>query len=172
MRRQLLSASTHPSAETPPSDTHTHTPAHFPLLSIISIWCEQPVCVVLISSNKSVIIAVLSPLPPPPLLLTLLPSPAAVFPFVQRASVLRGAHALLRRRDRLCARLPALSQDCVSGPQGKQEERRERGGEGGWVVGGHRLERSDFGRKLFCTYNARAHTYKVSLPQFCSSDVP
>lgn len=133
MRRQLLSV------PTLLRDTPTHSPSHTqpdspsPLLSIISIWCGQPVCVVLISSNKSVIIAVpsllsLPPfLPPPPSLSPplifplILPSPAAVFPFVQRAGVLGGAHALLRSRDRFGARLPALSQDCVPGPQGKQE---------------------------------------------------
>lgn len=54
-----------PSSETPPTQPlstctpHTHTPCSpSPPLSIISIWCGQPVCVVLISSNKSVIIAV------------------------------------------------------------------------------------------------------------------
>lgn len=56
-----------PSCEMPPPP-HQHTHKHIQALSIISIWCGQPVCVVLISSNKSVIIAVLSLLPPPPLL--------------------------------------------------------------------------------------------------------
>lgn len=59
MRRQLLSAPNPPSSETPPhSPSHTQPNSPSPLLSIISIWCGQPVCVVLISSNKSVIIAV------------------------------------------------------------------------------------------------------------------
>lgn len=65
MRRQLPSASTRRPLRPPPHTCtpHTHTRAHTPHspsppLSIISIWCGQPVCVVLISSNKSVIIAV------------------------------------------------------------------------------------------------------------------
>lgn len=151
MRRQLPSASTRrplrpPPTHMHPSHTHTHARVHTPHspsppLSIISIWCGQPVCVVLISSNKSVIIAVPSLLslpllsPPPSLcslpltrssLLVLPPFPAAVFPFVQRTGVLRGAHALLRRRDCFGSRLPAFSQDCVPGPQGKQKQGEEK----------------------------------------------
>lgn len=157
MRRQLPSASTRPPPRhLPPSlphpaplhtqASHAHSRSPSPPLSIISIWCGQPVCVVLISSNKSVIIAVPSLLSLPPLSLSvslfllsslssslfLPPSPAAVFPFVQRAGVLRGAHALLWRRDRLSSRLPAFSQDCVPGPQGKQRQRREAGW-GAWM---------------------------------------
>lgn len=76
MRRQLPSASTRRPLRPPPHTCtpHTHTPhSPSPPLSIISIWCGQPVCVVLISSNKSVIIAVPSLLslplfsPPPSL---------------------------------------------------------------------------------------------------------
>lgn len=82
MRRQLLSAPNPPSSETPhttplrayPSHTQPSSPS--PLLSIISIWCGQPVCVVLISSNKSVIIAVPSLLSVP---LLSLPHPLSLY---------------------------------------------------------------------------------------------
>lgn len=123
-RRQLPSAATLPPPRHPPPTPPRSKPS--PPLSIISIWCGQPVCVVLISSNKSVIIAVLSPLSPPPSLFLCrsfsdphLPLSAAVFPFVQREGVLRGAHAILRSRDCVRAGLSAFSQDRVPGPQGK-----------------------------------------------------
>lgn len=94
MRRQLLGASTRPpaSANTPPPPspcslsphTQTHTlHSHSPPLSIISIWCGQPVCVVLISSNKSVIIAVPSLLSPPFSSLPLSPSSCSPAFFLQ-----------------------------------------------------------------------------------------